>query len=550
MPSPTVQLRAPLLWLLFPYMAGLAAARLWPMPACGPWPVIATALVLSALAAWTAFRPGKLNHGAWASCLCGAIALGSFALLHFREPQLHQWGNLPPREVALTVRVDRVYPDRPQARNVSGLGTIVAGSEADDMLIGRRVYFSALRRISIPPVRSGSYVFRGVIEPLPREPAPASFDDYLENLGIRQKLTRGKISVESSPPTALRKFCNRINTRFDQILSRGVDAHPEILSLYRAMLLGEKAAISPAQQNAFMRSGTFHIFSISGLHVGVIALVLHSVLRLLRLPRRLTVGLSLLTLGFYLEITGINSPAVRAFLMIAFLLASQTFRRPGNPLAALAGAALITLLIDPMQLFGAGFQMSYAVVTALVVMGLPLSKTILGRWRPYVFLPRPNWAWRHQTVERTGRWLLGSVCAGWVAFLASTPAGIGYFQLFSPGSLVANLIIVPLSSLAIVSGVLSLLVGLAGLSSLSALFNSSAAMTLIGVNWLAQRMTQLPGVFFGAHFRQPWFAPVAIVVMTACMFAGLGGGWSRRFGSFWPPLVLLAAILLFAVKFD
>jgi hypothetical protein len=74
-------------------------------------------------------------------------------------------------------------------------------------------------------------------------------------------------------------------------------------------------------------------------------------------------------------------------------------------------------------------------------------------------------------------------------------------------------------------------------------------MTLMGVNWLAQHGTKLPGVFFNAHFRQAWLAPLAIVVMTACMFAGLAGGWSRRFGSFWPPLVLLAVILLFAVKF-
>ncbi len=519
------------------------------MPACGPLPVVATALLFGALAAWIAFHPGRLNHGAWATCLCAAITLGSFTMLHLREPQLHQWETLPPREVALTVRVDRVYPDRPQARTVSGLGTILAAGDTGDPLIGKHIYFSALRRISVPPVRSGSYTFRGVIESLPREPVPASFDDYLENLGIRQKLTRGKIIAELSSPTTFRKFCNRVDARFDHILSLGLESHPEILSLYRAMLLGEKAAISANQQNAFMRSGTFHVFSISGLHVGVIAIVLNSVLRLLRLPRRLTVGLTLLILGFYLEITGINSPAVRAFLMIAFLFASQTFRRPGNPLAALSGAALVTLLFDPMQFFGAGFQMSYAVVTALVVMGLPLSEKILGRWQPYSFLPRPNWAWQHKTVDRAGRWLLGSVCAGWVAFLASTPAGIGYFQLFSPGSLVANLIIVPLSSLAIVSGVLSLLVGLAGLSSLSALFNSSAAMTLIGVNWLAQHGTQLPGVFFGAHFRQAWFAPVAIIAMTACLFAGLAGGWSRRFGSFWPPLVLLTLILFFGVKF-
>lgn len=549
MPSPTAHLRAPLLWILFPFMAGLTAAKLWPMPACGLAPVVAAALSFGALSAWIAFRPGKWHHVAWAIGLCAAISLGGFAMLHFREPQLHQWENLPPREVSLTVRVDRVYPDQPQARNISGLGTIVAAAEADGALIGSRVYFSALRRISVPPVRSGSYAFRGVIEQLPREPAAASFEDYLENLGIRQKLTRGKIGAESSPPTAFRKFCNRVDARLVKILSLGLETHPQVSSLYIAMLLGEKAVLSPAQQNAFMRSGTFHIFSISGLHVGIIALALHSLLRLLQIPRRTTMALSLLILWFYLEATGVNAPAVRSFMMIAFLFASQLFRLSGNPLAALSGAALVTLLIDPLQLFSAGFQMSYAVVAALVVMGVPLTGKILDRWRPFSSLPRPNWTRRHKIIDWCGRSLLGSCSAGWVAFLASTPAGIGYFQLFSPGSLIANLIIIPLSSLAIVGGFLSLLAGLLGVSSLSALFNSSSAMTIIVMDWLAQHGTRLPGAYYNAHFIHAWLGPISIVILTACMFAGLAGGWSRRFGGYWTPAAVLALTLIFGVKF-
>jgi competence protein ComEC len=511
--------------------------------------MVAAAVTLGLVAAWLAIRPGRLAHIIWAVCFSGAISLGSFAMLHFREPQLHQWDDSPPREITITLRVTNVYPASPGARNIAGLGKIVDADEPDRDLIGKPIYFSALRRISVPPARSGSYVLHGVIESLPRDPAAASFEDYLENLGIRQKITRGKIMAEKSPPTAFHGFTNRLKSRFGEILGRGLERHPGILSLYRAMLLGEKAAISSEQQMAFMRSGTFHIFSISGLHISVIALALHSLLRLLQVPRRANVFLSLLLLACYLEITGVNSPAVRAFIMIAFLLTSRLFRLPGNPLAALAAAALVTLLLDPLQLFGAGFQMSYTVVTALVVMGVPLTEKILLRWHPFSMLPRPNWDWRHQAINSSGRWLLGSCSAGWVAFLASTPAGISYFQLFSPGSLIANLIIVPLSSLAIVSGVLSLIVGLLGVSSLSVLFNSSAAITLIGMDWLVQHGTHLPGVSFGAQFASSWLAPVSIIVMIACMFAGLAGSWARRFGGYWPPVVLLALILIFGVKF-
>jgi competence protein ComEC len=549
MPSPATHLRAPLLWLLFPLMAGLAAARLWPAPTGGLLPLALIAAAAAILAAWLAGRTGRFSHVGWALCLCTAASLGGFAMLHFREPQLHQWENQPPREITVTLRVRQIYPGAPRARSVSGLGEIVATGEPDRALAGRRVYFSALRKFSVPPQRSGSYVLRGIIEPLPREPAEAGFNDYLKNLGIRQKLTRARVISEASPPGWFPRFCNRTEDRLEKILAHGLARHPEVGSLYLAMLLGEKAVLSADQQNAFMRSGTFHIFSISGLHVGVIAVALHSVLRLLQVPRRATVGLSLLLLWLYLEVTGINSPAVRSFLMIAFLLGTQVFRLPGNALAALSAAALLTLLLDPLQLFSTGFQMSYAVVTALVVMGVPLTEKILARWRPFSALPRPNWRWYHRGINWCGRSVLGSCAAGWVAFLASAPSGIGYFHLFSPGSLFANLIIIPLSSLAIIGGFLSLLTGLAGVLSLSALFNSSAALTIIVMDWLAQHGTRLPGIYFDARFTHGWMAPVSLVAMTGLMLAGLAGRWARHYGGYWPPVVLLALILIFGVKF-
>ena len=196
------------------------------------------------------------------------------------------------------------------------------------------------------------------------------------------------------------------------------------MSLYLGMLLGEKAVLSTEQQNAFMRSGTFHIFSISGLHVGVIALALQSLLRLVRVPRRPAVALSLLVLWLYVQITGAGTPAGRAFLMIAFLLAAQVFRLPGNGLAALSAAALVTLLSDPLQLFSTGFQMSYSVVVALVVMGVPLAEKWLAAWQPFSLLPKPNWRRYHHALSWCGRWLLGAAAprAGRRSWRARRPA--------------------------------------------------------------------------------------------------------------------------------
>jgi len=549
MPSPALHLRAPLLWVLVPLMTGLTLARVWPAPGSGLAPLVWLA-GLAGIGAWgCAGRAGRLAGFAWATALFVSVGLGGFVLLQVRHPSLHEALSRPPREVTVTMRVLQAYPAASTARILTGLAEITAAGEHDRELNGRRIYFSAIRRISVPPRRSGGYVIRGVIAPLPREPAGTGFSEYLANLGIRQSITRAQILSEASPPTAFQGFCARAQDRLEGILRHGLAEQPQTASLYLAMLLGDKAVLSVEQQNAFMWSGTYHIFSISGLHVGVIGLALYVLFNLLRVPRRPAAACSLTVLWLYVQITGASSPAVRAFLMIAFLLASEVFRLPGNALAALVASALVTLLLDPLQLFSTGFQMSYTVVVALVVMGRPLGEKWLAAWRPFALRPRADWRWRQKAVEKAGRWLLGGAAGCWTAFLASAPSGIGYFSVFSPGSLLANLLIIPLSWLAINAGFVSLLAGLLGLLPVSGLCNAVAALTIRLMDWLLLHGIDLPGVYFPAHFRSGWLTPASLVLMTAVLLAGAAGRWAPRHGGYWPPVGALVLLLILGVKF-
>ena len=546
MPSPVLQTRAPLLWLLLPLMTGLTATKLWPAPTAGLWPFIVLAGIAAAIAcraAWT----GRHRLAMPALVLSGILS--GFALLHLRHPHLHDREGRPPREVTLTLRVTETFGATPQARSVSGLGVVVAAGASEDRLPGQRIYFSAIRRISVPPLRSGIYEVQGVLEPLPRDPAGAGFNDYLANLGVGHRLVRARILRETAPPGWLQLRVAALRERLEMILRHGLERHPQTASLYVAMLLGEKAALSPEQENAFMRSGTFHVFSVSGLHVGVIALALHMLMTALRIPRRPGAVVTLAVLWLYVQVTGGGTPSVRAYVMIAFLLASKVFRLPGNALAALAASALCTLLAAPMQLFSTGFQMSYSVVAALILLGAPLAERWLERWQPFALRPRPEWRWWHDAIAWTGRKLIALAAGCWAAFLASTASGIGFFGVFSPGSLLANLLILPLSSLAIVAGFLSLLTGLLGLLPLSALFNSAAALIIIAADWLLRHGTSLPGVYFPATFRADWLTPAALALMAGVMLAGASVRWRPRWGGYWPPVVVLALILMFGVKF-
>lgn len=543
----TTALRAPLLWPLLPFAAGIAWGDTALVPSLRVLSGIALVAALIALLA--SARAGMLSRLAWVFALAIACACGGAGWLRWREPVSAAW-DYPPREIVVTLRVEQVFPPVPQRKTLNGIARVLAAEGAAAPLLGQRVYFSAIRKISVTPGASGEYRFNGVVERMPAASENGrSFDAYLATMGVRVRLLRGQLAEETRAPTRFRRFCDATQDRLGEILRHGIERHRDVVSLYLAMLLGEKAVLSADQQNAFMRSGVFHIFSISGLHVGVIAMAIQSVLQLLRVPRRASIVAGLSVLWLYVEVTGASTPAVRSFLMIAFLLGSRMFRLPANPLAALVAAACVTLLWQPRQLFATGFQMSYSVVVALLVMGLPLAERWQAAWRPWRDLPPADLGRVCGAIDAAGRKILGAFAVTWAATLASTPTSIGYFGLFSPGALAANLVIIPLSSLAIVAGFLSMIAGLVGASPLVLVFNHAAAMLIRAMDWLVQHGTELPGMYFNAEFRAAWMAPAALIAVLATMLLGGSLRWRKHAGCYWLPVAAVLLVLIFGVKF-
>lgn len=545
--TPSGSLRAPLLWLLLPFIAGLCAADAWTLPAGRSTLPLAAGLAACAVAGLASLgRADRSGPLAPALTLLSAFVAG-FAWLHVRAPVAAGWPHAT-RGVEVVLEVGQLFPPTPERRTFSGLGRVVEARGPAAGLVGQPVYFSAIRRISVPPERSGRYRFTGLVEAVPRGAAAQGFDRHLDGLGIRARLVRGQVVAEVRPPGAFRRFCARTQDRLEQTLRRGIEDHPQPASVYAAMLLGEKALLSGEQEEAYMRTGVFHIFSISGLHVGVIAVAILSGLALLRVPPRTGRVAGLAVLWLYVQVTGASTPAERAFLMIAFVVAQKVVRLPGNPLAALAAAAFATLLWDPRQLFTTGFQMSYSVVTALLVLGLPLSDRWFAAWKPWRDLPEADWGWPRQLARWTGRQLLSALAITWAATLASTPASIGNFGLFTPGALLVNLVVVPLASLAIVAGFIAIVAGLVAAGPLAVLMNHAATVAILAMGWLVRQATGLPGMHFAAEFHAPWMGAAGLVVVLGAM--ALAADRRRgRAAPYWMPPAALALVLILGVKF-
>ncbi|MFT3783934.1 MAG: ComEC/Rec2 family competence protein [Nibricoccus sp.] len=537
--------RAPVLWILIPFIGGLLAAHIAPGSIRPIWAFSGALVMLSG--ASCVFRRTPL----WAGLFCLSVFLAGAGYYNLRQPRIGAWDTLPPREVRLQVRVQRTFTPSTDGKRISGLGRIIKTESIFEELLGQQIYFSLAKTSSDADlVRSAEIEVRGVLQPLSHDAPSNTFDGYLVNAGMNFRLNRGRILAQSASPTRYRQFCAKTQARLASFLSVGLEKHPDLTAISRAMLLGLQQELSEQQNQCFMNSGTMHLFSISGLHIAVIALALEGLMSLLRFPRVLRFIFSALLLWLYVDITGTAPSAVRAYGMVILLQASFVLRLPVNPLATLAFAALVSLAVDPMQLFSASFQMSYGIVAALLLLGLPLSEIWCDRWQLFRSLPKATWTWWHRSLVWAHRGLLGVFAIGLSTALVSTIAGIIYFNLFTPGSLIANIVLIPLGSLVIASGFVSMLCGMAGLVWLGATFNHASALILLLCEQGITYFLKIRGVFWSAKFSNLHFGYAALAILMATLLWGYSFRWSRRCGGIWPPFIVVAAAVALGVQFS
>jgi len=302
----------------------------------------------------------------------------------------------------------------------------------------------------------------GVIAPPEGPLAEGLFDyrAYLKRQGIYFQL-----KAESTNDWALlshgrpRPISDRFCAWAEQRLSRGLPEEDEALHLLWAMTLGWKVGLTNEIYEPFMRSGTMHIFAISGLHIALISGILVSVLRTMQVSRSWCGIVVVPLIWFYTWVTGWQPSAIRSAIMMTVVIGGWSLRRPSNLLNSLAAAAFIILLWDPQQLFGASFQLSFFCVLSMALL-LPLIHPVCERLLstdpllPKELVP----AWRRR-VHGPLRWVAMSMATSLAAWLGSLPLTACYFHLFSPVTLLANLLIVPLSSLALCCNVGTLMCG-------------------------------------------------------------------------------------------
>lgn len=255
-------------------------------------------------------------------------------------------------------------------------------------------------------------------------------------------------------------------------ISRGLENSPDVTSSINGMVLGLRHQTAEDIEEPFQQTGTLHLFAVAGLHVGIVARLLWIMATVARLPQKWATLLIIPALLFYAAVTGLHTSSVRAAVMSAVLIGGFVVERKAFAFNGLAAAATMILGWDTQELFAVGFQLSFSVVAAILLLHEPTFRFLRRLLASDPFLPRSLFSKGRRIFEKIMTWLARAASVSFAAWVGSLPLMLWYYHLVTLISLVANLVVVPIAFFVLAGAMLSLVT--APLSQwLSVIFNNA-----------------------------------------------------------------------------
>ncbi|MFQ6065657.1 MAG: ComEC/Rec2 family competence protein [bacterium] len=297
---------------------------------------------------------------------------------------------------------------------------------------------------------------------LPKGGKGAEFDwqRYLSYQGIWVELRTGKVDlVKKGRGNPLMKWAYRSRDWMVRLIEHSLP-QPESFIL-KAIMLGDKDSLPAVVKDKFLKTGTGHILVVSGLHVGLVLFILFVFFRTLGFSFKLTSLLAVPFLAYYAVLTGLRPPVLRATLMAGVGLACLLINRDISPLVILSLAALFILILSPLSLFTASFQLSFIAVGGIIYLTPQLE----------------------ERFKKMPLWLRRSLAITLAAQLSVLPLLAFYFHRIPFIGLLTNLLIAPLVTIILALGFFSLALGLITLGGAQIIANPNW-LALTGLLWL------------------------------------------------------------------
>ena len=375
--------REPLFWVALAFAAGIAAGTWAWRP--DPWWWAAFGVALGASAFFLKKRLWLALPLALAAVLC-AGALESQIADRKAAPDISRWTD--GSEVVVTGHVTRDSMTRPLKFGKERQSVEI---EAEEIATGEdRKQVNAGVRVTIYGEDAGEPLLYGQRVRFPtrlREPVnyrnPGAWDakGYL--------LDRGIVAMASVRADRVERLAGFGGSRLEdwrQRVRRGLMARTVQLwgakdaPVLYAMLIGQQSYIDRDVRIDFQRTGTYHILVVSGMNVGILAVVVFWVLRRVRAGEVATTVVAVVTTCLYAVLTDAGPPIYRATLMLWIYLGARLLYRERAPLNAVGAAALGLLVADPKALFDPSFQLTFLSVAAIAGIGVPLLERTSQRY--------------------------------------------------------------------------------------------------------------------------------------------------------------------------
>lgn len=472
----------PLLFPLLAFIGGLVTAGIADVSFSALF--LLPMLAVSLIAAF--FARGPLFH---TSLFILVFLLGNLSLQPHLDPDLPPFhvANLDSRE---SIVMEGIVVSRPEVTD-KGCRLLVQSERLVEGDSGMPLTGKLLLFIDggVDDILTGDRVRCRTRVKIPRNYGIPGEFDYPRYLAYRDIFATGFVATGDDIILIRRGVAYPLQRRIDAIareLGRFMDTvvFPPENGILKALLLGERGGVSKELEDAYTRSGVNHILSISGFHVGIIALFLFHLLfmitrcsefLMLHLNLRRTLLLfTLPVLVFYLFLSGTASATARSVLTIAVYVIALALQRETDPLNSLLLAALVILGIHPPSIFDLSFQLSF-----------------LAIWGILVLAPLFNSPFAGKVGGVAEKWLLFFFVSVAATLVTLIPVAY-YFHRVSFTGLVSNFIIVPLMGYGAVVLGFSALPFIYLAPFLARLFILGAAFLVKVSNWFILQLARIP----------------------------------------------------------
>ena len=328
--------------------------------------------------------------------------------------------------------------------------------------------------------------FKNLIHPL--NPNQFDYKNYLEKKYIYHQLfikNETLLTVSSNTHTLL-GIANNLREYINSKLKL-YNFKPDELAIINALFLGQRQDISKEVYSSYTNAGAIHILAVSGLHVGIILLILNFILKPIERFKNGYFFKTILLVSIlwsFAIIAGLSASVTRAVTMFSIVAIAMNLKRPTNIYNTLAISMLVILLFKPLFIFDVGFQLSYLAVFAIVIIDPLLYKL----WKP------KNWLldiyWHTFTITIAAQFGIISV-------------SLYYFHQFPGLFFVSNLAIIPLLGIILGFGIIVILLAILNLlpQFLADIFGHAIGAMNHVVGWISNQETFLfKDISFGALY--------------------------------------------------